>query len=185
VANSPLFLLCDAAAACCKLLTALAEIKTHEERLGRSPPQGKAYSRNFRGPNWLDLRKAAAEYAELLMVREAVPYLPILFPAPISDRRTRVLGSTSLYRERTWPSRWADSSLKTKQRVCNRADEADAGHLSLGQILAKIIRRACGTSCNRADLGATGGYPISAAAFSQDSCRNSGRTRKRDRSAAR
>jgi hypothetical protein len=44
------------------LLTALDEIKGHEERLGRSRPQGKAYSRDFRGPNWLDLRKAAAEY---------------------------------------------------------------------------------------------------------------------------
>src|SRR5436190_9573575 len=46
------------------LLTALDEIKGHEERLGRSRPQGKAYSRDFRGPNWLDLRKAAAEYAD-------------------------------------------------------------------------------------------------------------------------
>src|SRR5262249_46311842 len=27
-------------------------------------PQGKAYSRDFRGPNWLDLRKAAAEYGD-------------------------------------------------------------------------------------------------------------------------
>jgi cation diffusion facilitator CzcD-associated flavoprotein CzcO len=45
------------------LLTALDEMKGHEERLGRSRPQGKAYSRDFRGPNWLDLRKAAAEYA--------------------------------------------------------------------------------------------------------------------------
>jgi thioredoxin reductase len=44
------------------LLTALDEIKGHEERLGRSRPQGKAYSRDFRGPNWFDLRKAAAEY---------------------------------------------------------------------------------------------------------------------------
>src|SRR5262245_5044799 len=44
------------------LLTALNEIKGHEERLGRSRPQAKAYSRDFRGPNWLDLRKAAAEY---------------------------------------------------------------------------------------------------------------------------
>src|SRR5262245_33612995 len=44
------------------LLTALDEIKGHEERLGRSLPQAKAYSRDFRGPNWLDLRKAAAEY---------------------------------------------------------------------------------------------------------------------------
>ena len=27
-------------------------------------PQGKAYARDFRGPNWLDLRKAAAEYTD-------------------------------------------------------------------------------------------------------------------------
>jgi cation diffusion facilitator CzcD-associated flavoprotein CzcO len=46
------------------LLTALDEIKGHEERPGRSRPQGKVYSRDFRGPNWLDLRKAAAAYAD-------------------------------------------------------------------------------------------------------------------------
>ncbi len=46
------------------LLTSLDEIKGHEERLGRSRPQGKPYSRDFRGPNWLDLRKAAAEYRD-------------------------------------------------------------------------------------------------------------------------
>jgi thioredoxin reductase len=46
------------------LLTALDEIKGHEERLGRSQPQGKAYSRDFRGPNWLDLRKSAAGYRD-------------------------------------------------------------------------------------------------------------------------
>jgi cation diffusion facilitator CzcD-associated flavoprotein CzcO len=45
------------------LLTALDEIKGHEEQLGRSRPQGKAYSRDFRGPNWFDIRRAAAEYA--------------------------------------------------------------------------------------------------------------------------
>src|SRR5262249_58895692 len=44
------------------LLTALDEIKGREEQLGRSRPQGKAYSRDFSVPNWLDLRKAAAEY---------------------------------------------------------------------------------------------------------------------------
>src|SRR5262245_65092185 len=44
------------------LLTALDEIKGHEERLGRSRPQSKAYSRDFRGPNWFDLHKAAAQY---------------------------------------------------------------------------------------------------------------------------
>jgi cation diffusion facilitator CzcD-associated flavoprotein CzcO len=46
------------------LLTALDEIKGHEEQLGRSCPQGKAYSRDFRGPNWFDIRRAAAEYAD-------------------------------------------------------------------------------------------------------------------------
>jgi hypothetical protein len=46
------------------LLTALDEIKGHEEQLGRSRPQGKAYSRDFRGPNWFDVRQAAAEYAD-------------------------------------------------------------------------------------------------------------------------
>ena len=46
------------------LLTALDEIKGHEERLGRSRLQGKAYSRDFRGPNWLDVRKAASAYAD-------------------------------------------------------------------------------------------------------------------------
>jgi cation diffusion facilitator CzcD-associated flavoprotein CzcO len=46
------------------LLTALDEIKGHEEQLGRSCPQDKAYSRDFRGPNWLDIRRAATEYAD-------------------------------------------------------------------------------------------------------------------------
>jgi putative flavoprotein involved in K+ transport len=46
------------------LLTALDELKGFEEKLGRSRPQGKTYSRDFRGPNWLDLRKAAAEYSD-------------------------------------------------------------------------------------------------------------------------
>jgi len=46
------------------LLTSLDEIKGFEEQVGRSRPQGKAYSRDFRGPNWFDLRKSAAEYVE-------------------------------------------------------------------------------------------------------------------------
>jgi len=46
------------------LLTALDELKGHEERHGRARPQGKAYSRDFRGPNWLDMRKTAAAYAD-------------------------------------------------------------------------------------------------------------------------
>jgi putative flavoprotein involved in K+ transport len=45
------------------LLTALDELKGFEEALGRSRPRGQAYSRDFRGPNWLDLRQAETEYA--------------------------------------------------------------------------------------------------------------------------
>lgn len=45
------------------LLTALDELKGHEEPIGKSRPRGQSYSRDFRGPNWLDLRKASAEYA--------------------------------------------------------------------------------------------------------------------------
>ena len=46
------------------LLTALDELKGFEERVGRSRPKGESYSRDFRGPNWLDLRRSAAEYVE-------------------------------------------------------------------------------------------------------------------------
>jgi cation diffusion facilitator CzcD-associated flavoprotein CzcO len=44
------------------LLTALDEIKGHEERVGRARPTGQSYSRDFRGPNWLDLRRESAAY---------------------------------------------------------------------------------------------------------------------------
>ena len=46
------------------LLTALDELKGFEEQQGKSRPRGQSYSRDFRGPNWLDLRKAAAQYAD-------------------------------------------------------------------------------------------------------------------------
>jgi cation diffusion facilitator CzcD-associated flavoprotein CzcO len=46
------------------LLTTLEEIKGHEEQLGTARPRGQSYSRDFRGPNWLDLRKSAADYAD-------------------------------------------------------------------------------------------------------------------------
>jgi cation diffusion facilitator CzcD-associated flavoprotein CzcO len=46
------------------LLTSLEDIKGFEERAGRSQFRGKSHSRDFRGPNWLDLRKAAAEYSD-------------------------------------------------------------------------------------------------------------------------
>ena len=46
------------------LLTELGELKGFEEQLGVNRPRGNAYSRDFRGPNWLDLRKASAGYAD-------------------------------------------------------------------------------------------------------------------------
>jgi cation diffusion facilitator CzcD-associated flavoprotein CzcO len=46
------------------LLTALDELKGFEEQLGSARPRGQSYSRDFRGPNWLDLRQAAAAYAD-------------------------------------------------------------------------------------------------------------------------
>ncbi len=44
------------------LLTALDELKGFEEQQGVSRPRGQAYSRDFRGPNWLDQRHAAVRY---------------------------------------------------------------------------------------------------------------------------
>ncbi|WOH82569.1 NAD(P)/FAD-dependent oxidoreductase [Bradyrhizobium sp. BEA-2-5] len=46
------------------LLTALEELKGFEEQQGHTSPRGQAYSRDFRGPNWLDLRNASRDYAD-------------------------------------------------------------------------------------------------------------------------
>ena len=46
------------------LLTALDELKGREETIGRARPTGQSYSRDFRGPNWLDLRNASQAYAD-------------------------------------------------------------------------------------------------------------------------
>jgi len=46
------------------LLTELFELKGFEEQVGVERPRGEAYSRDFRGPNWLDLRKAEMQYPD-------------------------------------------------------------------------------------------------------------------------
>ena len=46
------------------LLTALQELKGFEEQLGATRPRGQVFSRDFRGPNWQDLRNAASAYAD-------------------------------------------------------------------------------------------------------------------------
>jgi len=44
------------------LLTALEELKGFEEAVGSARPRGQSYSRDFRGPNWLDQRRASLAY---------------------------------------------------------------------------------------------------------------------------
>ncbi len=46
------------------LLTALEALAGFEEHVGNARPTGEAYSRDFRGPNWLDLREVAAAYED-------------------------------------------------------------------------------------------------------------------------
>ncbi len=46
------------------LLTALEELKGFEESVGSARPRGQSYSRDFRGPNWLDQRRGSVAYAD-------------------------------------------------------------------------------------------------------------------------
>jgi cation diffusion facilitator CzcD-associated flavoprotein CzcO len=46
------------------LLTALEELKGFEETTGSARPRGRSYSRDFRGPNWLDQRQTSVAYAD-------------------------------------------------------------------------------------------------------------------------
>jgi cation diffusion facilitator CzcD-associated flavoprotein CzcO len=46
------------------LLTALEELKGFEEALGSARPRGQSYSRDFRGPNWLDQRRSSIAYTD-------------------------------------------------------------------------------------------------------------------------
>ena len=47
------------------LLTALDDrSRAFEEQVGRLRPRGTSYARDFRGPNWQDLRQAAARYVD-------------------------------------------------------------------------------------------------------------------------
>jgi thioredoxin reductase len=54
----------DSAMRAWTLLTTLEELTGHEEQVGRLRPHGESYSRDFRGPNWLDLRRKAAAYTD-------------------------------------------------------------------------------------------------------------------------
>jgi putative flavoprotein involved in K+ transport len=54
----------DGATRAWTLFTTLVELKGHEEHLGRTRPTGLKYSREFRGPNWQDLRQSSAAYTD-------------------------------------------------------------------------------------------------------------------------
>ena len=54
----------DGALKAWSLLTALREIEGFEPAVGAARPTGEAYSRDFRGPNWLDQRQATVAYAD-------------------------------------------------------------------------------------------------------------------------
>jgi len=45
------------------LFTALEELKGFEESVGAARPRGQSYSRDFRGPNWLDQRRESVAYS--------------------------------------------------------------------------------------------------------------------------
>ncbi|MGI9520640.1 MAG: flavin-containing monooxygenase [Hyphomicrobiaceae bacterium] len=45
-------------------LTALESLNGFEDRVGDRRPTGQSHSRDFRGPNWLDQRRAATRYAD-------------------------------------------------------------------------------------------------------------------------
>ncbi|MGI4954134.1 MAG: flavin-containing monooxygenase [Janthinobacterium lividum] len=44
--------------------TTLQSLRGHEEKLGANRPSGAAYSRNFGGANWADIRRNAVAYAD-------------------------------------------------------------------------------------------------------------------------
>ncbi|MDB9889926.1 NAD(P)/FAD-dependent oxidoreductase [Alphaproteobacteria bacterium] len=44
--------------------TAIDTLKGHEEKLDSNRPTGSSYSRDFRGPNWLDKRQLAEKYQD-------------------------------------------------------------------------------------------------------------------------
>ncbi len=46
------------------LMTSLEEIRGHEERIGERRPTGEAYSRNYGGDNWEDVRRKAQAYED-------------------------------------------------------------------------------------------------------------------------
>jgi cation diffusion facilitator CzcD-associated flavoprotein CzcO len=49
---------------CWTLLTALDQLRDHPETVGENRPTGQSNARDFRGPNWLDKRRARESYED-------------------------------------------------------------------------------------------------------------------------
>ena len=64
--------------------TTLEELRGHEEKIGANRPTGAAYSRNFGGDNWDDMRRKARAYDD----REPAVLVDRRRPGGPLDRRT-------------------------------------------------------------------------------------------------
>ena len=105
------------------LLTALEDLKGHEERTGKRRPTGQSHSRDFRGPNWRDQREAAANYDNHDPV--------VLVVAPLSGHHSTLLRDTVrtlLQEHKVYLTDWVDARMVPAGAVAlHAAHHAGAG----------------------------------------------------------
>ena len=103
--------------------TSLDSLRGHEERLGPTRPIGSAYSRNFGGANWADMREAAVSYQdrdpEVLVIGAAQSGLSIA-------ARLNQLGVDTLVVEK-WPR--VGDSWRKRYHALALHNSTDINHL--------------------------------------------------------
>jgi putative flavoprotein involved in K+ transport len=103
--------------------TTLDSLRGHEERLGPNRPIGSAYSRNFGGSNWTDMREAAVAYRdrdpEVLVIGGAQSGLAIA-------ARLNQLGVDTLVVEK-WPR--IGDSWRNRYHALALHNSTDINHL--------------------------------------------------------
>ena len=103
--------------------TSLDSLRGHEERLGANRPIGSAYSRNFGGANWADMREAAVAYRdrdpEVLVIGAAQSGLAIA-------ARLNQLGLDTLVVEK-WPR--VGDSWRKRYHALALHNSTDINHL--------------------------------------------------------